>query len=526
MEAGGSNNNNNSYQSINSPKMTKRMSELRMEEDFGDTEHQTSFWQTFMSLVKGYIGCGILSLPWAVSQLGIPLGCFSIALMALWSSYNCWTVVKLKRFIEGSTEDTNLSSTAGDESEHNNDPETNNNENDDAASDAPSQASASTNVTYPHLGDWAYGKQFQSYVAACICTQQLAICTVYISFIGENLLAVLEFFDIYLIESHFAKMTVALPMVLTLSFLPSLKKLAPVMVAGLVLLLVGFASLAVIGGLKWEDRPEHAPEIYPPKAPLAVASILFSYEGICLVLPVESAMKEPKNFRRAFEYAMVAVATVMALVACLSTAVFGDVTNGSITAFLLKIYKHDPSVKLWLMVSNTAVSLSILHSYPLQLVPAAEILGPWMTKMNAPCADSKMLATMNDDDDDDKDLAGFEPLPPLPEHQTSNVESIPPQQGYDSNNNEDNEDHDDDDDDDAMSRSGMESVRSLATNVVPEMTMLGDSPSLRLFLVLITYTIAVAVPNVENLISLAGAVAGSSTALLIPPILDLAWYVL
>jgi proton-coupled amino acid transporter len=31
------------------------------------------------------------------------------------------------------------------------------------------------------------------------------------------------------------------------------------------------------------------------------------------------------------------------------------------------------------------------------------------------------------------------------------------------------------------------------------------------------------VPNVESLVSLAGAVAGSSTALLIPPILELAW---
>jgi proton-coupled amino acid transporter len=40
---------------------------------------------------------------------------------------------------------------------------------------------------------------------------------------------------------------------------------------------------------------------------------------------------------------------------------------------------------------------------------------------------------------------------------------------------------------------------------------------------MLTYVVAVAVPNVQSLISLAGALAGSSTALLIPPALELAW---
>jgi proton-coupled amino acid transporter len=53
--------------------------------------------------------------------------------------------------------------------------------------------------------------------------------------------------------------------------------------------------------------------------------------------------------------------------------------------------------------------------------------------------------------------------------------------------------------------------------------MQGDSPLLRVLLVLLTYSIAVVVHNVQSLISLAGALAGSATALLIPPMLELAW---
>jgi hypothetical protein len=55
-------------------------------EDFN--EHKTTFWQTYIHLVKGYIGCGVLSLPWAVSQLGVPAGCVVIMVMAYWSSYS------------------------------------------------------------------------------------------------------------------------------------------------------------------------------------------------------------------------------------------------------------------------------------------------------------------------------------------------------------------------------------------------------------------------------------------------------
>lgn len=58
--------------------------------DDGDdfNEHKTTFWQTYIHLVKGYIGCGVLSLPWAVSQLGVPVGCVAIVALAYWSSYS------------------------------------------------------------------------------------------------------------------------------------------------------------------------------------------------------------------------------------------------------------------------------------------------------------------------------------------------------------------------------------------------------------------------------------------------------
>jgi hypothetical protein len=202
----------------------------------------------------------------------------------------------------------------------------------------------------------------------------------------------------------------------------------------------------------------------------------------------------------------------------LSVLAFGNVTNGSITAFLLDFYRHDPSITWWLMLANTAVSISILLTFPLQLFPALELMGPWLAR-------SKFFgkkAGLGADVAEESDLIGFEPLPPLPEHDTASLDSIPSQHDYGDYDDVKNDEEDGGSDDgieDDLSRTMVSSV----TTMFPEMTMPGDSPALRLALVFLTYAVAVLIPDVQTLISLAGAVAGSSTALLIPPIMELAW---
>jgi hypothetical protein len=197
-------------------------------DDDGDHE-STTVAQTFIHLVKGYMGAGCLSLPWAVTQLGLTGGIISIFAMSYWSSYNCWTVVKLKRFIEhrivpGVGGGINVSMSRKP-------PARVASSVDDRASETSSLATTATNVTYPHVGEWAYGAEFQSYVTTCICVQQLAICTVFISFVGENLMAVLKMMGAPAsASSHAAVMTYVIPFVLSLSFIPNLKLLAPVMV--------------------------------------------------------------------------------------------------------------------------------------------------------------------------------------------------------------------------------------------------------------------------------------------------------
>jgi proton-coupled amino acid transporter len=416
-----------------SPTTRTKVMYVEQEEEDENAGRTTSF-QSFVALIKGYIGPGCLSLPWAVSQLGLGPGVAACFLMAYWSSYNCWTVVTLKRQV------------------------------------------ATDDATYADVAGCLCGVRAKRLTSALICVQQLAICTVFLSFVGANLEAVLEScFEVEL--SHISVITMALPAVMALSFLPNLKALAPVMILGTALLLMGLTFLSVVVVIEWPNRPMDLPQTEWRNVPLALCAILYSYEGICLILPVEGAMKEKRRFFKIFATAMTFVATIFALVASLSVTAFGNVTSGSITAFLLEHYKNDANIKGWLLAANAAVSLSVLVTYPLQLFPCIELIAH-----SASLRTNFQTVTTSDDptptDDQDESSAAVEL------DQTFSAISPSPSQ----------------------------------EEPVEYITF----PWTRVGLVLLTYFVAILVPNVQCLISLAGALAGSSVALLLPPILVLA----
>ncbi|KAL7571319.1 hypothetical protein ACA910_007640 [Epithemia clementina (nom. ined.)] len=598
LSSNNNNNNNNKSAATAAAELAQAMGEaVETAFDAGDSDqqsppenHQTTVPQTFVHLIKGYIGPGMLSLPWAVSQLGLSVGCLGIVVMAFWSSYNCWTVVRLKRFIVRQQAGREITTSSGNalviaNNSNNNTTTGNTNaagggDTGDLISETASSV-ATTNITYPDVGEWAYGKTFQSYVSGCICTQQLAICTVFFSFVGENVLAVLDQMDQqygirlswHFLATHMGVMTMALPFFMSLSFIPSIKGLSTVMMIATVLLIVSLALLGLVVDQEWYERPTRATDpddtayFQAPKAPLSLCAILYSFEGICLVLPIESAMKEPKYFKPVFITSMAAVALILAVFSSICVLAFGKVTNGSITAFLILKYQDNESLQGLLLLTNLAVSLSVLFTYPLQMYPAVELMGPsWsqvgrkLWKRCCCCCGDAFGGGGGDVEEDEneegeKDLTGFDPLPPLPEHGAVVVsqwdwDDLEEHRYEDEEENkDDNKDGENKDkngngplgtsftldtikkdgtkdaaNDDAVSlRSFLSSAISFPNQMMPKMILPGDSPQLRAALVLLTFVVAVVVPNVQALISLAGALAGSSSALLIPPVLKLAY---
>lgn len=476
------------------------------DDDAVGSSPKTSSLSTFIHLLKGYVGPGCLSLPWAMSQLGFIGGTFAIAIVSFWTSYNCYTIVKIKRYIERSN---NLQQQ----------------ENGGMKKSSSATSLASSALTYPDVGEWAYGETFEQFISTAVCVQQLSVCTVFFSFIGENIHAVGQLFQgnvPILLSTHVGVMTVALPFIMALTFIRSLKALTPVMVFATILLFSGFGIIGYSIFAVWANRPRESIELEWTSVPLAICAVLYSYEGICLILPIESAMKHPKQFKKVFGSAMTCVAVIFALFANICFCAFGSVDNGSITAFLLEKYKDDNHLIVYVMAANIAVSLSVLFTYPLQLFPTIELLGPKISKLVWKLTHRREVHYQEDNNFDEFDLTGFERMPPLPEHEEASLSSHDNARisEYNTNTNQICDGFEEGNNDESM-----DDVRaSLISNITEALSeqIAGDSLPLRMILVFGTYLVAVIVPNVQALISLSGAVAGSSTALLVPPILELA----
>ena len=249
--------------------------EVRSDVSVVDFGPKTTATQTFIHLLKGYVGTGCLCLPWAVSQVGFIGGSIGIAVMSYWSSYNCWTIVKIKRYIERANLESMKANVV---------------EGAETRSEMSASSMASSALTYPDVGEWAYGDKFERFLSACICTQQLAVCTVFFSFIGENIYAVCQLVPeavpgIFL--NHIGVMTVALPFIMGLSLIPNLSAMTPVIAFATVLLFSGFGVLGYVISAEWAERPTDPVEINWKEAPLALCAVLYSYEGICMILPIE-----------------------------------------------------------------------------------------------------------------------------------------------------------------------------------------------------------------------------------------------
>jgi proton-coupled amino acid transporter len=498
-----------------------------------DHQHQTTVWQTFVHLVKGYIGPGCLSLPWAMSQLGIIPGVLLCFGLAAWTSYNCWIVVGLKRQL--------------------------------MAQSRPPPHQPQPQLTYPDVAGCLYGPGAQRITSLSICTQQLAICTVFFSFCGDNLQAVLNAVIHTHIDadhagfSHTAVISFCLPLVLLLSMIPDLKALTPAVTVGTILLMAGFGILALLVGQEWTDRPPtDASTGFPywntgavPFYPLAVCALLYSYEGVCLILPIESAMAQPEHFGATFCAAMFLAATTYSTVAALAVYVFGQIQDGSLTAFLLDRYETrdppPPQELIWLLwIANAVVSLSVLLTFPLQLLPALELVQKsWDSNATTRRPGFAPIQT-SDEDASVADEAHHEGLYGNQVNEDHIKETVASTNALSSvfTIGDDDDDEDVNDAEQGTAAHAEAATLTLSNSHDDEEEAFSDEPEaepidgnqdslsaslsarhsfwLRIILVLFTYLVAIVIPNVQSLIALAGALAGSLTALIVPPALAMA----
>ncbi|EDV24991.1 expressed hypothetical protein [Trichoplax adhaerens] len=315
-------------------------------------------------MVKGNIGTGILALPYAMKHAGLVFGPSLLLIMAITSTHCMHILVLSSQII----------------SKHIKTP----------CADYGKTAELSIDKVFPKKSQY-----FRKLVNCAIWLLQYSFSTTYILFIAENLKQYIESFNVrpdilyvlHLIGHFDVRIWILLlvPPLIIFSYIRSLDILAYFSFFANICLVIGLIIIYqyIFQGI---HHIEKLPLIASPNViPLSIGAIIFAFEGICMVLPLENRMKKPQNFGKILWAAQIFTATCYMLMAVGGYLRYGSHSKGSITLNL-------PRTPLYLSVRGLYAT-SIFFSYLLQFyVPTNLLITYWKRTVLAEASEIKIAS--------------------------------------------------------------------------------------------------------------------------------------
>lgn len=207
-----------------------------------------------------------------------------------------------------------------------------------------------------------------------LCVTQLGFCCVYIVFVPKNTLQVLAQYNIQVDEKVI--MTIVLIPILLSSLITNLKYLSYCsLIAGSCMV----AGCSITMYYIVQDLPspsERAAVGNIENLPLFFGTAIFAFEGISLVLPLQNAMKTPRNFYKrsgVLNVGMVIVTCLFLTLGFLGYLKYGDKVESSLSLNLPIGDKLAQAVKI-------LFAIGVLLGFPLQFFVAIQIMWPSLVR--------------------------------------------------------------------------------------------------------------------------------------------------
>ncbi|OJD31134.1 transmembrane amino acid transporter [Diplodia corticola] len=224
-------------------------------------------------------------------------------------------------------------------------------------------------ASFGDMGYHLYGKWMRNLINISLVVSQIGFSSAYIVFVSENLQAFVEavskcrtFIDIkYMI---LMQMIIFLPLSLYRN-INHIQKLALVADAFIILGLVYLYYYDILT-LASQHGISDIKNFNPNDWTLFIGTAIFTFEGIGLIIPIQSSMKDPAKFPRVLAMVMIVITVIFVSMGALSYAAFGSKTK---TVIILNM----PQDNKFVNGVQFIYSLAILLSTPLQIFPAIEI---------------------------------------------------------------------------------------------------------------------------------------------------------
>lgn len=301
------------------PLLGKRMSSRR--EKKGDA----GMMQSFFTLLKAFVGTGIMFLPKAFNNGGIVFSSITMLMVATLSMIAFHLLLQCRTQYGGG---------------------------------------------YGDLGKAIGGPKFRSLILTSIGISQVGFVCAGIVFVAENLFSFLE--AVLKGSSPLPiKAIIALQLIvlIPLSFIRNISKLGPVALLADVFILIGLTYIYYfdIATLAKEGVSKTVQLFNPQDYTLTIGAAIFTFEGIGLILPIQSSMKKPQAFEWLLAAVMIIITLIFTSVGVLCYATFGSSTE-------IEIISNYPQDSKLVNAVQFLYSIAVLAGTPVQLYPALRII--------------------------------------------------------------------------------------------------------------------------------------------------------
>lgn len=225
---------------------------------------------------------------------------------------------------------------------------------------------------YGELGESIFGPRFRSLILASICLSQLGFVCAGLIFTAENLLSFLNAVVPIDKEQPFGTaslIAIQFVLLIPLALIRNIAKLGPSALLADVFILIGLVYIWYydIAALASRGAAPSMNLFNPSAFTLTIGSAIFTFEGIGLILPIQSSMKEPEKFPYLLYLIMFIITAIFTSVGALCYATFGDETK-------IQIISNFPQDSKLVNAVQFLYSMAVLVGEPVQLFPAVRII--------------------------------------------------------------------------------------------------------------------------------------------------------
>lgn len=285
--------------------------------------------KTFFTLLKAFIGTGIMFLPKAFNNGGIVFSSMCLVSISLISMLAFHLLLQCRKQIGGGG--------------------------------------------YGEIGEAIGGPKMRAIILSSVTLSQLGFVCAGMVFVAQNLYsfaqAVAHRPDNSSPVNTNILIALQLLVIIPLAFIRNISKLGPAALLADVFILVGVVYIFWydISHLASNGLNDTVVLFNSATYTLTIGSCIFTFEGIGLILPIQSSMRKPAHFEPLLALVMLLITIIFTAVGALCYATFGTDTK-------IEVINNFPQTSKLVNAVQFLYSIAVLVGNPVQLFPAIRIL--------------------------------------------------------------------------------------------------------------------------------------------------------